>query len=135
MKKVIKLLILAFFFLLPFNVFGLEEEKVKLYLFYGDGCPHCAEEKVFLDSIDDKYPNLEIIKYEVWYNDENSKLLGKVQDKLHIARNGVPTTVIGEEVMVGFNYANGAKIERAINYYLENEYIDVVLQIINDTYV
>ena len=47
MKKVIKLLILAFFFLLPFNVFGLEEEKVKLYLFYGDGCPHCADEKVF----------------------------------------------------------------------------------------
>ena len=33
MKKVIKLLILAFFFLLLFNVFGLEEEKVKLYLF------------------------------------------------------------------------------------------------------
>ena len=94
-----------------------------------------ADEKVFLDSIDDKYPNLEIIKYEVWYNDENSKLLGKVQEKLHIARNGVPTTVIGEEVMVGFNYANGAKIERAINYYLENEYIDVVEQIRNDTYV
>ena len=135
MKKVIKLLILTFFFLLPFNVFGLEEEKVKLYLFYGEGCGHCANEKEFLDSIDDKYPNLEIIKYEVWYNDENSKLLGKVQDKLHIARNGVPTTVIGEEVMVGFNYANGAKIERAINYYLENEYIDVVEQIKNDTYV
>ena len=36
MKKVIKLLILAFFFLLPSNVFGLEEEKVKLYLFYGN---------------------------------------------------------------------------------------------------
>ena len=31
MKKVIKLLILTFFFLLPFNVFGLEEDKVKLY--------------------------------------------------------------------------------------------------------
>lgn len=136
MKKVIKLLILAFFFLLPFNVFGLEEEKVKLYLFYGDGCPHCADEKEFLDSIDDKYPNLEIVKYEVWYNDENSSLLSQVEEKLHVTRRGVPTTVIGKDVMVGFNTANGARIERAINFYLDNEnYVDVVEQIKNGTYI
>ena len=136
MKKVIKLLILAFFFLLPFNVFGLEEEKVKLYLFYGDGCPHCADEKEFLDSIDDKYPNLEIVKYEVWYNDENASLLSQVEEKLHVTRRGVPTTVIGKDVMVGFNTANGARIERAINFYLDNEnYVDVVEQIKNGTYV
>ena len=136
MKKVIKLLILAFFFLLPFNVFGLEEEKVKLYLFYGDGCPHCADEKVFLDSIDDKYPNLEIVKYEVWYNKENADLLNEVEEKLHITRRGVPTTVIGKDVMVGFNSANGSRIERAINFYLDNEnYVDVVEQIKNGTYV
>ena len=136
MKKVIKLLILAFFFLLPFNVFGLEEEKVKLYLFYGDGCPHCADEKEFLDSIDDKYPNLEIVKYEVWYNDENASLLSQVEEKLHVTRRGVPTTVIGKDVMVGFNTANGSRIERAINFYLDNEnYVDVVEQIKNGTYV
>lgn len=134
MKKVIKLLILAFFFLLPFNVFGLEEEKVKLYLFYGDGCPHCADEKEFLDSIDDKYPNLEIIKNEVWYNDENSLLLDKLEKELKITRSGVPTTIIGEEVIVGYNYATASKIERAINYYLENEYVDVVEQVKNNTY-
>lgn len=135
MKKVIKLLILAFFFLLPFNVFGLEEEKVKLYLFYGDGCPHCADEKEFLNDIEDKYPNLEIIKYEVWYNDENSLLLDKLEKELKITRSGVPTTIIGEEVIVGYNYATGSKIERAINYYLENEYVDVVEQVKNNTYV
>ena len=135
MKKVIKLLILAFFFLLPFNVFGLEEEKVKLYLFYGDGCPHCADEKEFLDSIEDKYPNLEIIKNEVWYNDENSLLLDKLEKELKITRSGVPTTIIGEEVIVGYNYATASKIERAINYYLENEYVDVVEQVKNNTYV
>ena len=135
MKKVIKLLILAFFFLLPFNVFGLEEEKVKLYLFYGDGCGHCAAEKEFLNDIEDKYPNLEIIKYEVWYNDENSLLLDKLEKELKITRSGVPTTIIGEEVIVGYNYATASKIERAINYYLENEYVDVVEQVKNNTYV
>lgn len=135
MKKVIKLLILAFFFLLPFNVFGLEEDKLKLYLFYGDGCPHCADEKVFLDSIDDKYPNLEIVKYEVWYDKENADLLDEVSKELNIQRIGVPTTVIGEEVIVGFNVSAGGRIERAINYYIENEYEDVVEQIKKGTYV
>ena len=135
MKKVIKLLILAFFFLLPFNVFGLEEEKVKLYLFYGDGCPHCADEKEFLSSIEDKYPNLEIIKYEVWYNVENANLLSQVQNKLHISRNGVPTTVIGEDFFIGYTESMGMKIERAIEFYSSNEHIDAVEQIIAGTYV
>ena len=107
---------------------------IKLYLFYGDGCPHCADEKEFLDSIDDKYPNLEIIKNEVWYNDENSLLLDKLEKELKITRSGVPTTIIGEEVIVGYNYATASKIERAINYYLENEYVDVVEQVKNNTY-
>ena len=135
MKKVIKLLILAFFFLLPFNVFGLEEEKVKLYLFYGDGCPHCADEKEFLSSIEDKYPNLEIIKYEVWYNVENANLLSQVQNKLHISRNGVPTTVIGEDFFIGYTESMGMKIERAIEFYSSKEHIDAVEQIIAGTYV
>ena len=135
MKKVIKLLILAFFFLLPFNVFGLEEEKVKLYLFYGDGCPHCTEEKVFLSSIENKYPNLEIVKYEVWYNKENSNLLSQLQEKLNINRNGVPTTIIGEDYFVGYSDATGARIERAIEFYSSKEHVDVVQQIIDGTYV
>ena len=135
MKKIIKLLVLAFFFLLPFNVFGLDEEKVKLYLFYGDGCPHCAEEKVFLSSIEDKYPNLEIIKYEVWYDSENANLFKDVQNKLHINRNGVPTTVIGKDYFVGYNDSLAAKIERAIDFYSSNEYVDVVEQIKNGTYI
>ena len=135
MKKVIKLLIVAFFFLLPFNVFGLEDEKVKLYLFYGDGCPHCADEKEFLSSIEDKYSNLEIIKYEVWYNVENANLLSQVQNKLHINRNGVPTTVIGEDFFIGYTESIGMKIERAIEFYSSNEHIDAVEKIIDGTYV
>ncbi len=134
MKNVIKILILAFFFLLPFNVFGLENDEIKIYLFYGDGCSHCEDEKKLLDKLDDKY-NIVIEKYEVWYNDENSNLLDKVSDKLKIERKGVPTTIIGEDVFVGYNDAVSSKIERVIKYYLENEYIDAVNLIKNDNYV
>ena len=50
MKKILKYLlvfIVLFSFFLPVN--AKEDDKITLYLFYGDGCPHCAEEKLFLD--------------------------------------------------------------------------------------
>ena len=119
---------------LPFVVNAKEDDTITLYLFHGDGCPHCAEENKFLDSISDKYPNLEIVKYEVWYNDENSELLDKVKSSLDITQNGVPTTIIGDTVIIGYGSGTGAKIERAIKFYTEEEYTDQVAKIIDGTY-
>ena len=43
------------------------KEKVKLYFFHGDGCPHCAEEDKFLEKLEKEYENdLEKVKYELW---------------------------------------------------------------------
>ena len=87
MKKV--LFILAF---LCFPLFVQAKEfDVNLYFFRGEGCPHCAEEEKFLETIKNKYDNLTIIDYEVWYNDENAELLGKVLDAFDIKKSGVPT--------------------------------------------
>lgn len=113
----------------PFFVFGKEDEQITLYFFHGNGCPHCAEEDKFLNSIKDNYPNLEIVKYEVWYNEENAELLKKVENVFNITRSGVPTNVIGSTVISGYNESQGKKIERAIQYYLENDYHDVVEEI------
>ena len=132
MKKILSLLLLVVF-LLPFSVFA-KDEKITLYFFHGDGCPHCAEEEVFLKSIEEKYSNLEIVKYEVWYDDENAELLNQVEDVFSITRPGVPTNVIGKTVISGYSDSIGKKIERAIQYYSENEYEDIVIQIQNGTY-
>lgn len=132
MKKILNLLLLIVF-LLPFSVFA-KDEKITLYFFHGDGCPHCAEEEVFLKSIEDKYSNLEIVKYEVWYDDKNAELLNQVEDVFSITRPGVPTNVIGKTVISGYSDSIGKKIERAIQYYSENEYEDIVVQIQNGTY-
>ena len=35
------------------------KENVKLYLFYGDGCPHCASEKEFTDYLFNKSLEIE----------------------------------------------------------------------------
>ena len=133
MKRILSFLLLCFFFL-PISVSALENDKITLYFFHGDGCPHCAEEEKFLKTIEGKYENLEIVSYEVWYNDENADLLQKVEDAFSIKRPGVPTNVIGNTVISGFGSMTGSKIERAIVYYTEHEYVDVVSQIQDGTF-
>ena len=134
MKRIVNYLIILFFLIvLPINVFAKNKE-ITLYLFHGDGCPHCAEEMEFLDGIKDKYKNLKIVKYEVWYDEENSELLKKVQDTFEISTKGVPTNVIGSTVITGFGSSTGKTIERAIEYYQNNDYEDIVSQIKDDSY-
>jgi cytochrome c biogenesis protein CcdA/glutaredoxin len=136
MKKIFKyFLLVAVIFLCPFLVSAKESDTITLYLFHGDGCPHCAEEIKFLDSIQDKYDNLEIVKYEVWYNDDNATLLSQMREALDINSTGVPTTIIGSSVIIGYGDSTGSKIERAIKFYEENDYVDYVEQVKNGTFV
>ena len=135
MNKVIRfllLLVVSFLFVLP--VSAKEEDKITLYLFYGDGCPHCAQEKIFLDSIKDSYDNLDIVMYEVWKNPENQKFLEQVKNELGIQRSGVPVTIIGDTYMVGWSEALEGRVTRAIRFYNQNDYVDVVEQIKNGVY-
>ena len=126
MKKMIKYYVLLFLVLLfPFSVFA-SEEKVTLYFFHGNGCPHCAEEEVFLKELQEKYPDIIIERYEVWYNNRNAELLEKVETAFQVTRSGVPTNVIGDTIIMGYSDSIGNQIERAIQYYQENEYVDVI---------
>lgn len=134
MNRVIKLLFLAFVFLFPFSAFAAEKGNVTLYFFHGDGCPHCAEEKVFLDKLQGSCPYLEIKTYEVWYDDENASFLQDVKKAYGVDNSYVPTTVVGNTILVGYSDAIGNKISRAVEYYHENEYVDIVSQVKDGTW-
>lgn len=136
MKKIIFFIfgiILSFLFVLPVN--ALENDKINIYLFYGNGCPHCASEKEFLKSVESKYDNIELVYYEVWENSENRAFLENVKSQMEVTRSGVPVTIIGETVIVGYSEAVDGKIERAIQFYTKNDYQDVVSMIKEGTYV
>lgn len=134
MKKIISyLVVILFLLMMPFSVFAKDKE-VTLYLFHGDGCPHCKEEMEYLKTIEKKYKDLKIVKYEVWYDKENSELLKKVQDTFKITTKGVPTNVIGSTVITGFGSSTGKTIERAVEYYQENDYEDIVSQVKDGSY-
>ena len=132
MKK--KLLLLSLIIILFFPLFVEAKENVILYFFHGDGCPHCREETKFLKRMSKKYSYLKIVKYEVWYNEENSTLLDKVFDAYKISVPGVPTTIIGDTFISGYDDTIGEKIERAIEYYSNHKSDDYVSKIKDGTF-
>ncbi|MFZ5438084.1 MAG: glutaredoxin family protein [Patescibacteria group bacterium] len=106
--------------------------KITLYLFYGEGCPHCAKEKEFLErEVIKKFPNLEIKQYEIYKNQNNSQLMYQTSLLLQADVGGVPFTVIGDQYVVG--YAEGITDRKIIDiltaYQTDaSEYYDLVDQ-------
>jgi pyruvate/2-oxoglutarate dehydrogenase complex dihydrolipoamide dehydrogenase (E3) component len=65
-------------------------EKVTLYLFHGDGCPHCEDEFRFFESIKTEYGDYFVLnKFEVWHNEENKKLLKQFANSVTLLTNGL----------------------------------------------
>ena len=133
MKKIVRLFfafILCCLFITNVNA----KEKVNLYFFRGEGCPHCAEEERYLKKIKDN-PNVNVIEYEVWYNSENEQFMNKVKEEMGIDKTGVPLTIIGNTYFMGFSHTTDKVISRAIDYYSNNDdYIDQVANIRNGTF-
>lgn len=122
MKKVF-LIGLFFLFLILGSNFVLAQSPPEIIFFWGDGCPHCAKEKLFLEKIEEKYPEIEIKRYEVYKNSENQKLLQEFVQKYDIQRPGVPLTFIGDKYVLGYrdDQTTGNEIEGYIQMALGSE--------------
>ena len=134
MKKRIRLFIvslLLFLLVIP-NVYA--KNQVNLYLFWGDGCPHCAAEQEYLESLEKDFDNLKIIKYEVWNHEENRQFLNEIATKTNQTMTGVPVTIIGQTIIKGFSTPTEQQLKRAIEYYIENPNHDIVQEIKDGTY-
>mgnify|MGYP001004542039 CR=1 FL=1 len=94
--------------------------SVPIYFFYGDGCPHCAEEEPFLDDLAVRYPGIVIEAYEVWYDDANRALLEAMAASRGFEPAGVPTTFIGDRHWTGFSESMGAEMEATVVSCLES---------------
>lgn len=93
------------------------EQTVPVYFFWGDGCPHCAREEIFLKSLEERRSNVVIRDFEVWFNKTNQKLFVSVGKKLNADVSGTPFTVVGDQYFVGYytDETTGKDIERAID--------------------
>lgn len=131
MKK-LKYLFVVFvaFLAMPFMVFADDTEatptptpaeteetpsKVNVYLFRGEGCPHCEEMLEFFDSIEEEFGQYYTMNtYEVWYNQDNANLMEEVAEKLGVSVTGVPFLVIGDQTWNGYASSYDAEIEAKI---------------------
>lgn len=131
MKKILRYILLLIA-LIPLNIYAIskeytdvaykitnskiEEEKINLYFFRMDGCPHCAEEEIWLKDIKENYNDyLNVYEYEVKNNKTNRKYYNDVKKALNDdVTKSVPYTVIGKTYFVGFSEAVGVQIENKI---------------------
>lgn len=118
---------LLFLFLFALSTFA-QEKEVNLYFFWAKGCLHCSKEKVFLKSLGEKYPQLQIKDYEITENRDNLKLLEKVGKELSADVSGVPFTAIGKHHFSGYytDETTGKEIEDAVKCAVENGCEDIV---------
>lgn len=122
------LIVLTFILLslaLPINA---KESKnlVNIYFFHSKDCAHCKEEIKFLDSIEKKYDNVKIYRYEI-HNEENNNKRQEVIDVYDLKSNGVPLTIIGNTPYMGYSEnSSNIKFIKTIEYYSSYGYEDKV---------
>ena len=134
-KSILKYaLVLGVFFFLPF--FVKADETVNMYFFYGDGCPHCAKEEIFLDRLEKENEMVNVERSETWRNRDNANLLKEVSQKLNIKVTGVPVLIIGDEAIIGYysDETTGLEIRSVVNKYIETGCEDEVKAFVDNTY-
>lgn len=104
MKKLKNIFIGIIFSFIVFFLFSSHAlaKTVNVYVFHGKTCPHCEEALSYLNSVKDKY-DLNIVKYEVWYNADNYKLMKEMADYLDVSATGVPFVVIDNTPIFGYS--------------------------------
>ena len=96
------------------------QNKAVIYLFWGDGCPHCAEAKPFLQGLDQASEQVDLRMYEVWYVKENQALFTQMAAAYGFEPQGVPTIFIGKQYWEGYNDQIRSEIQVAVDACLVN---------------
>jgi len=50
-----------------------------LYMFYGDGCPHCERMMPKVEELEEEH-SVEVDRLEVWNNEENNEKMQEIED-------------------------------------------------------
>lgn len=80
---------------------GVYASTIDAIFVYGDGCPHCATARSYLESINQKYPDLNINYIEI---NDNIELVIELYNKYNVTsgeQGGVPILFIGKDYVIG----------------------------------
>jgi len=102
MKKI--LIILSLLIILSSVAFAsAQENETCIYLFTGQGCPHCARVEPVLRQLAEENPNIKLIEYEVYQNRSNLVVLNDYFDSYNVPQSdrGVPAVFLAKTYLVG----------------------------------
>ena len=71
------------------------------YAFKSDNCPHCVEQRPFLDGLASQHERFEILYYEIVRTTEHHDLLRLMARGFEVNPGSVPMVFIGDSVWVG----------------------------------
>ncbi len=104
----------------PKPVAAQEGNPVVVYMFWGEGCPHCAAAKTWFAEITPQYPEIEFRFYEIYNSAENQEKFVKMSDAYGFEAWGVPTIFIGDLYWEGYAETLQPEIEGAIKACIAN---------------
>lgn len=103
MKFIFKLFLIPLLSLCFFSYSTVQANSAKEILFFwAEGCPHCHEEKIFLDEYLKDKENIKLKDYEVSKSKENLEKMNEVARSLNADVRGVPFTVFEDKYVTGF---------------------------------
>ena len=117
---------ILFSFILFFMIGSVSAKEITVNLFYSKSCPHCANERKFLDEYVKENKNVKVRMFEVTENDDNANLLDLVKSSIGATHNYVPYTVIGEIGLTGYSDSIKDQIIHFVDKYQSDDYYDLV---------
>lgn len=92
---------------------------VDVWLFHGDGCPHCANAIAFLRELREDHPTLHVYDYEIYNDTGNQRLAAAFAAAYGRTLRGVPMIVLGDEVWAGFGESTARDLRLRVDQYEE----------------
>ncbi len=99
------------------------QSSVSLYYFYGEECSHCKEVTVLIEELEEKFPEIEVHKFEISYNATNSELFNAFIQAYNPPAVDIPAAFIGNKSLIGYELTE-EKLETEIEFCLQNECSD-----------
>lgn len=74
---------------------------VTVWYFYGTGCEHCVYVTPYIQSLKQKYPDVDFRTHEIYENTANRDMLVSMNQKLGQTKTGIPVVFVGNVVLLG----------------------------------
>lgn len=80
---------------------GTGSHTVTVYYFYGEECPHCKNVTPYVESLRQKYTDVNFQILEIWHNETNNALSNLMNHNLNQPSAGVPEVIVGNVTLWG----------------------------------